>query len=553
MVSRLDRSWQALKRADLENLQETNKLLEKFPLQKRTVPEFLANQARKYGAKTLWRCGEFSLTYAQAPREAAASGNMLSQLGVTKGDRVAILVSNRPEFLQIFLGCAWIGAVAVPLNIASRGQQLEHMLGNCGARVLFIEEDCVSVFDSIDAGKLALKEVVVLGDSKQGLPTDLTLRKWISPEGQIDAATLSPADPLSVLFTSGTTGPSKGVVCPHGQFFWWSVLTARQMGITHQDVLHTSLPLFHVNALGCFFQALLFGATQVVTKRFSVRNFWSDISKDGATLTYLLGAMVPMLLSKPEQDAEASHSVRAALAPGVPEEFHAPFMKRSAIVLLDGYGSTETNAVIGCDVHNYRAGTMGQAKPGIDARVVDEFDQPVPDGTPGELLLRADEPFCFSSGYHEMPKKSVEAWRNLWFHTGDRVVRSKDGYFNFIDRAKDSIRRRGENISSFEVEQVLFSHPDIAIAAVFPVQSELGEDEVMASVVLAPGANLGAEDIIRFCEGKMAYYCIPRFVDIALELPRTENGKIQKFKLRERGRTDETWDREAAGVKVSRD
>jgi crotonobetaine/carnitine-CoA ligase len=261
---------------------------------------------------------------------------------------------------------------------------------------------------------------------------------------------------------------------------------------------------------------------------------------------------VPILLSRTPCEDEKRHKVRVALAPGVPAHFHEEFTRRTGIVLLDAYGATESNAVIGTTHDTRRPGWMGRLFDGVQARVVDEDDNVVPDGTPGELLLRADEPFAMATGYFGMPEKTVEAWRNLWLHTGDRVVRDDEGYYKFIDRMKDSIRRRGENISSFEVERVIMSHPAVEIAAVFPVPSELAEDEVMTTVVVKQGASLDGSELVRFCEGRLSYFAIPRFVEFVGELPRTESGKVQKFKLRERGRTAGTWDREAAGMKLRR-
>jgi crotonobetaine/carnitine-CoA ligase len=244
--------------------------------------------------------------------------------------------------------------------------------------------------------------------------------------------------------------------------------------------------------------------------------------------------------------------VRIALAPGVPGHFHAEFADRTGIALLDGYGSTETNFVIGSEIGQARPGTMGRIFEGFAARVVDEDDNELPDGTPGELVLRAEAPFAFATGYFGTPDKTVEAWRNLWFHTGDRVIREPDGYFRFVDRLKDAIRRRGENISSFEVEQVLLSHPEISTAAAFPVRSELAEDEVMAAIVRQPGSGLDEVAIIRFCETRMPYFAVPRFLEFVDALPTTENGKVQKYRLRERGISAATWDREVAGVVIKR-
>ena len=322
--------------------------------------------------------------------------------------------------------------------------------------------------------------------------------------------------------------------------------TARLLGVRGDDVLLTALPLFHTNALNTFYQALLTGASLVVEPRFSASGFAPSLSRHKATVTYLLGAMVPILLSRPVSDLDRAHRVQIALAPGVPERFHPEFQERFGIALLDGYGSTETNFVLGCRLPHKRAGAMGPVFDGFEARVVDDADNALADGEPGELVLRAAEPFAFATGYFGMPEKTVEAWRNLWFHTGDRIVRDADGYFRFIDRMKDAIRRRGENVSSYEVEQVLLSHPDVAEAAAFPARSELAEDEVMVAVVLRDGSGLTPAALAGYCKGRMPAFAIPRFIEFVTALPMTENGKVQKFRLRERGVTAATWDREAA-------
>jgi crotonobetaine/carnitine-CoA ligase len=189
---------------------------------------------------------------------------------------------------------------------------------------------------------------------------------------------------------------------------------------------------------------------------------------------------------------------------------------------------------------------MGPVFEGFQARVVDDQGNDVADDAPGELVVRADDPLAFASGYFRAQEKTAEAWRNRWFHTGDRVIRQPDGYFRFIDRLKDTIRRRGENISSFEVEQVLLSHAAVANAAAFPVRSPLAEDEVMAAVILHPGQELTEAELIAFCEPRLPYFAIPRYLEFVRELPTTESGKVQKYKLRERGLTEKTWDRETA-------
>ncbi len=523
-----------------------------FASRERTLPTMLTRQAERYGDRVLVRAGGTSWSYRQAVEIAARSAGRLQAAGLRPGDRVAMLCANRAEFLEIFFGCAWFGAIVVPINTASKGPQLQHVLANSGATLLIIERDLIESLDHLDFAALAVERIWLIGGAEAAAIHHLVAEPLPAPGEAMPPAPLLPGDTMAILYTSGTTGPSKGVCCPHAQYFWWGVNTCALLGIRAGDVLSTPLPLFHTNALNTFYQALLSGSTIVVESRFSASRFWPSLAASGATVTYLLGAMVPILLSRPPLAEERAHTVRIALAPGVPFHLHAAFAERTGVRLLDGYGSTETNFVLGTTVERQRDGFMGPVHRGFAARIVDADDADVPDGEAGELVLRADEPFAFATGYWAMAQKTVEAWRNLWFHTGDRVVRDADGYFKFVDRMKDAIRRRGENISSFEVEQVLLSHPEIATAAVFPVPSEMAEDEVMASVVRAPGSGLTAIDLVEFCQPRLPYFAIPRYVEFVTQLPATENGKIQKFKLRERGVTGAAWDRESAGYRLKR-
>ncbi|MBV8168779.1 MAG: ATP-dependent acyl-CoA ligase [Alphaproteobacteria bacterium] len=502
----------------------------------------LRQRAQHFGARPLVQAGETAWTFAEAPQLAARAAGRLTAAGIEPGDRVALMCSNRPAFVELFLGCAWLGAILVPINTASRGVTLRHVLQNSGARLLVIEPGFLDALAHIDLPTLPIEAVWLIDAPPAGVVVP-AISRALPPLGDaVDATPTRPGDTLAILYTSGTTGPSKGVCCPHAQYFWWGLNTAHLLGVQEHDILCTTLPLFHTNALNTFFQALLSGATAIFEPRFSASAFWTTLQARRATVTYLLGAMVPILLSRPPAPEERAHATRIALAPGVPGHFHADFTARTGIALLDGYGSTETNFVLGVPTADQRPGTMGKVFEGFSARVVDDEDNEVPDGTPGELILRADAPFAFGTGYFGAPEKTVEAWRNLWFHSGDRVIRDPDGHFRFVDRLKDAIRRRGENISSFEVEQVLLSHPDVATAAVFPVRSELAEDEVMAAIVRRPDAVLDGETIIRFCETRMAYFAVPRYIEFVDALPQTENGKVQKYKLRERGVTAATWD-----------
>jgi crotonobetaine/carnitine-CoA ligase len=284
--------------------------------------------------------------------------------------------------------------------------------------------------------------------------------------------------------------------------------------------------------------------------RFSASRFWQSLVEHRATATYVLGAMVPILLSREATTEERSHRVRCGLGPGVPANLHIAFEQRSGIRLIDGYGSTETNFVIGSTTAEQHPGSMGKICPGYHARVIDRNGDNVQPGDPGELVLRSDDPLSFATGYFAMPEETSAAFRNGWFHTGDRVVRDADGSFRFMDRLKDAIRRRGENISSYEVEQVLLSNPAVAAAAVFAVPSELAEEEVMAAIVRRPGSVLTESALHEFCRPRLARFALPRFIEFVDVLPMTENGKVQKFRLRDRGVGPRTWDRDAVAQAV---
>ena len=526
--------------------------IKSFAPAERALPAMLTRQAERHAQRPLVSAGGTTWSCANACEAAARFAGALQGFGITSGDRVALICSNRIEFLEVVLGCAWLGAVAVPINVASRGAQLQHVLSNCGARLLVMEAAYADNLALLDPGGLAVEAIWLIGEM-----ADVRLGKVAAtqqPRGSehMAAAPVQPSDLAFILYTSGTTGPSKGVCCPHAQYFWWGVNTASLLQLRTGDVLCTSLPLFHTNALNTFYQALLTGSCVHYEKRFSASGFFPSLLHSRATVTYLLGAMVPILLSRPVSADETAHQVRVALAPGVPAQFHADFTRRTGIRLIDGWGSTETNFVLGTTIDRQQPGLMGTVFEGFAARVVDGEDRDTKDGTAGELLVCSDKPLAFASGYFRAPEKTAEAWRGGWFRTGDRVVRQPDGYFRFVDRLKDAIRRRGENISSFEVEQVLLSHEAVANAAAFPVRSALAEDEVMAAVVLHPGRTITEAELVAYCEPRVPYFAVPRYLEFMNELPSTENGKVQKYKLRERGVTAKTWDREAGGGRRAR-
>jgi carnitine-CoA ligase len=499
-----------------------------LPTREQTLPTLLERAAAAFGDRPLLRFEDVVWSYGELCDDVAGLAGALAGTGIDAGDRVLVVSENRPDVLRLWLACAWVGAVLVPVNPALRGESLRHAVASARARAVAVEADVRERV--VEAGAEA---TWVLDEA--GLPP---------PTAPIPPHGVWPGDPCAILYTSGTTGPSKGVVCPHAQWYWWAVNTAAVLGIGRDSVLYTNLPLFHTNALNAFCQALITGATYVLGPRFSASAFWERVARADATVTYLLGAMVSILLRTPEGEHDRAHRLEIALAPATPPEAHDPFFERFGVRLLDAWGSTETNIVIANARDDLRPGTLGRVLDGFEARVADEHDAPLPESTAGELLVRHREPWAFASGYDGLPEATADAWRNLWFHTGDRVVRDPDGIFRFVDRLKDVIRRRGENISSFEIEQVLVAHADVAMAAVVPVPSVLGEDEVLACVVPRPGATIDPAELLRFCEPHLPAFALPRYVDVLSELPLTANGKVEKPRLRERGLRPSAWDRE---------
>jgi crotonobetaine/carnitine-CoA ligase len=444
--------------------------------------------------------------------------------------------TNRIQMLELWLAAAWMGAVTVLVSAELKGAQLAHVLEDSGSRLLIVEEELARVLRSVDRPLPALQNVHVLEE----LPSP--------PETRAPAFAGRPGDTTMILYTSGTSGPPKGVLRPHGQVLRAAQTTSGLLGVGEADALYTCLPLFHINALNAFMQALASGATLVVGPKFSASAFWQRLADSEATVTYLLGVMARILAERPPGRFDRAHRARVALAPGTPAALHAVFRDRFRLELVDAWASTETNVIIATAGLPAPPGSMGALLDGYEARVVDEDDLEVPADTPGELIVRAAEPHSFSSGYLNLPEVTLRSWRNLWFHTGDLVRRDADGWFWFEGRRGDAIRHRGENISADEVEAALLSHPDVETAAVVGVPSPLGEHDVMAFVVLHEVAAPDPAALVAHCRERLAGFAVPRFVEIVDELPLNASGKVERFRLRERGVTGNTWDREQTEV-----
>jgi crotonobetaine/carnitine-CoA ligase len=365
------------------------------------------------------------------------------------------------------------------------------------------------------------------------------------------------SDPQYIMYTSGTTGPSKGVISPHSQAHGVGRSLAQNYGYRPDDVLYTCLPLFHGNALWySAYAALWADCTLAVSPRFSAGSFWDEIRATGATQFNSLGAMTNILLRAPASPRDREHRVRQAMIVPLSRETYREVSERFGVQVTSLYAMTETFAVtmFTPDDPESKGASAGRPRGLSEIQIVSDEDDPLPTDEVGEICVRPCEPGIMMSGYYKMPEATVRDTRNLWLHTGDRGRLDEDGYLYFVDRKKEAIRRRGENISAYEVEMLVAKHPCVLEVAAVPVASELSEDEVMIYVVCRDGHKVSEEELVRFANRNMAHFMVPRFVHFIDALPKTASEKIEKYKLKtwaEQNRAS-LWDREAVGLKLER-
>ncbi|GGD06566.1 AMP-binding protein [Nocardioides daphniae] len=487
-----------------------------------------------------------------------ASG--LLRLGLTPGDRVAVLTPACVGSLQAWFGIARAGLVEVPLNPAAGSVALAHCLVRSRVRAVVCDAELVPLLRSALAevgpgGERAVVEHLVLmgegsvvGAEVPGLRTHAFADLLAATPGEV-AGELPVVDPGStavVLYTSGTTGPPKGVRLTHRANVNLARHTVELMGYTAADRLYSVFPLYHSNARYCSVMAgLEAGAGVLLHRRFTASGFWQICRREGITAFNYQGAMMSILEKQPRWDDDCDNPVRVAFGAPCPAEIFEVFEERFDVRLTEIYGSTEVSLVCEMPPQRRRVGTAGQESPLYRVAVVDELDQPVPTGTPGEIVARPKAPGWMFSGYEGDPAATVEAWRNLWFHTGDRGVLDEDGFLTFLDRVKDTVRRRGENVSTWEVERVIAEHDGVAQVAAYGVTSELSEEDVMVAVVPAPGVELDPAALVEHCDGRLTAFAVPRYVRLVEELPLTPSQRVEKYKLKAEGVVPGTWDREA--------
>ncbi len=510
-----------------------------------TVPALIAARAAELGDRTAVSFEGEPCSYAELNARAARVQGWLAEHGVGKGDRVAILMRNSLEFFPAWLGVARAGAISVPINTAMVGEALAYTLAHSGSVALIADADLLAAVDAAGTFPDLRLRLAHGGDAADATPLAEALAADPAPG---PAPGLEAATPMSIVYTSGTTGMPKGVVLPHQSFTNTGAYFAHHLGLTPEDRLHTCLPLFHCNAQQCGFMAAAgLGTRFSVNAKFSVSRFWGWIEETESTVTNLMGAMLTLLYKVDPRPDDAENTLRLIASAPIPQEIHRAFEERFGLKLFEGYGLTETGTMaIANPIDDVRPGAVGLPLEHNEVRIVDEEDVDVEPGTPGQILIRGKIPNSMMLEYFKEPEKTAEAMAGGWFHTGDAGKQREDGYYVFLDRMKDTIRRRGENISSFMIEKAIVDHPAVLECAVFGVPSELSEEDVKVIAVLRPGAELDPQEIVDWCTARMADFMVPRYVEFRDSLPKTETGRVQKFDLRADG-VGTAWDRDRDG------
>ena len=513
---------------------------------------------RRHSAQTpeklLFRSHERDCSYGEADALTNRIANALREMGVGKGDTLLVMLAGSIDYVLLWLAVSRLGAILVPVNDAYKGNILLHQLNDSEARSMILDGRYLERVEALAPSLLHLKHLVLRGvDPAQMAGAG---RRWaVSPYEALFAGDASAVDagveydePSTIFYTSGTTGPSKGVLYTHAQGHATALPMAREF--SPEDTFYLFNPLYHVALAHIFGAVLLSHGTIALRARFSGEAFWPDIDRFGATVTLMLGAVANFIYRRPPQPEDQDHLLRKVMMVPLLKEIDE-FRGRFNCEVMTWFNMTEVSTPLhsaGFTLANNKS--CGRPRDGIQARIVDERDEPVPHGHVGELVLRPDSPWEFNLGYWKNPAATVAAWRNLWFHTGDSFMEDAEGNFYFVDRLKDAIRRRGENISSYEVEEEVNSHPSVLESAAVAVPSEFGEDEVKVVATLRPGQDLAPEALLQYLEPRIPHFMLPRYITLAREeLQKTPTGKIQKQPLRAAG-TAGCWDREAAGYKV---
>jgi crotonobetaine/carnitine-CoA ligase len=492
-------------------------------------------------------------TYGECLSEVRAAAAGLQRLGVRKGDRVIAWLPTGRTMVLTWFAANYLGAVFVPLNTAYRGDVLAHVVNAAEAGVMIAHHSLVERLDGLQLPHL--RKVVAIGAAVRTTQPQLELLDESTLRGdasQLDeSADINHWDIQSIIYTSGTTGYSKGVLSPYLQLYLTGMTVYGYMG--DGEAILVNLPMFHVGGTSPTYAALVRGGSIHLVDGFSTTKFWEQVRTGNCVTTCgLIGVMAAFLAKSAPRPDDRDNPLRCLTMFPVNEETVA-FAQRFGFEYLTGFNMTEVSAPLVTDLNTRVYGSCGKPRTGIEARLVDDHDIEVARSEVGELIVRSLHPWSMNAGYNGQPEATAAAWRNGWFHTGDLFRQDADGNFFFVDRKKDTIRRRGENISSFEVENGVRQYPDVDEVAAVGVESEIAEQEVMVVVTSKPGRTVDPRALTEFLIPRLPYFMVPRYVRVVAQIPKTETNKIRKVYFRDQGVTADTWDRERAGIKLYRD
>lgn len=499
--------------------------------------------------ETLLRIDGRQYSHAQAWGHVSAVARGLAELGVRPGDRVGIMADNRAETLWAWLGANALGAIDVPFNTGARGALYGYFVADAEPRVLIGTADHLEMLAAKvdDPPEYAVRigdGSAVFGSGTQCLSFEELHARGTA--GTVDLPVPAPGDIATIMYTSGTTGPSKGVMLPHGYYPFMGAAAGRAMGLQRGEVLYNVQPLFHIDARTVVAAAIVTQSILALGTRFSVRRFWREVREHQADVFCTIGTMMLLLAKAEPRDDDAEQPARLAMCSSTPPEVLEEFERRFATSVVEAYGLTEAVLLTHTIAGHTQPGRVGKAIDEFDIRIVDDNDLPVATGQTGELCFRPKRPFTSMQGYWRKPAETVKAWRNLWFHTGDFAREHPDGQFEYIGRKKDAIRRRGENISAWEVEQAVAEHPDVLEVAAIGVPSELGEEDVAVLIVRRPGTDPDPAAIVEHAARNLQVFAVPRYVEFVEAFPKTPSERVAKSEVRARAITGAAWDAEAS-------
>ena len=519
-------------------------------LEERTVPNLLRSAARRRPDAPFLRFEGSSWTFAEVDRKANQFANFLGTLGIGPGDKVAIFLPNAPEWVFAWLGCAKANVTYVPVNTEYNGDILAHQLAKSEASAIVIAGQFVGRILHIRDRVPLLRTLIEVDDEGRDLRADSLVRVAFSTMDECpDTDANIPVahfDAHAIAFTSGTTGPSKGALAPHAHTVTFALDTVRTMSLQEGEKIYNSgMPLFHSLATWMgLLPALITCSEYMLLEKFSASRFWPDVHAFGATVALGVFTLPPILLKQPPRDDDGRVTLKRFIVTQHNEDFERRY---NGCRLLNTYGQTETGCVTLTPYGEPpRPGSCGRVNDEtFEVRIVDDNDNECPIGTPGEITVRPKLPYVMMTEYYNMPAETNAAFRNLWFHTGDRGKIDEDGYMYFVDRKKDAMRRRGENISSYEIESVINRHKAVLECAVVAVPSPYGEDDLKAVVIIKPGEAVTHQQLWAYFEENMPRFWIPRYIEFRDALPKTPNQKILKYQIREQGVLGDCVDREA--------